>query len=212
MGSACIYGNTNKNHDVNLDEDRTKDKANQTPPKNNNNTHNQLNTEGKENKKSKMSLIIGYFNEENAELVNEYNKLKEKNKNKIKKNNNEKYELILQRLLEQKNIKIIGPKRRETIRKEGDKIQNMVQELLQENKNAILKGNISETNGTLIIKHPINKKGSASMTIDKNPIPINPRKKAQNFFKKRNSLNEIINKAELQEFQKYKTINCQADV
>ena len=88
----------------------------------------------------------------------------------------------------------------------------MVQELLQENKNAILKGNISETNGTLIIKHPINKKGSASMTIDKNPIPINPRKKAQNFFKKRNSLNEIINKAELQEFQKYKTINCQADV
>ena len=121
-----------------------------------------------------MSLIIGYFNEENAELVNEYNKLKEKNKNKIKKNNNEKYELILQRLLEQKNIKIIGPKRRETIRKEGDKIQNMVQELLQENKNAILKGNISETNGTLIIKHPINKKGSASMTIDKNPIPINP--------------------------------------
>ena len=142
MGSACIYGNTNKNHDVNLDEDKTKDKANQTPPKNNNNTHNQLNTEGKENKKSKMSLIIGYFNEENAELVNEYNKLKEKNKNKIKKNNNEKYELILQRLLEQKNIKIIGPKRRETIRKEGDKIQNMVQELLQENKDAILKGNI----------------------------------------------------------------------
>ena len=85
MGSACIYGNTNKNHDVNLDEDKTKDKANQTPPKNNNNTHNQLNTEGKENKKRKKSIIIGYFNEGNAELVNEYNKLKEKNKNKIKK-------------------------------------------------------------------------------------------------------------------------------
>ena len=211
MGSACIYGNTNKNHDVNLDEDKTKDKVNQTPPKNNNNTHNQLNTEGKENKKSKMSLIIGYFNEENAELVNEYNKLKEKNKNKIKKNNNEKYELILQRLLEQKNIKIIGPKRRETIRKEGDKIQNMVQELLQENKDAILKGNINETNGTLIIKQPLQKKGKISMTIDKNPLPVNHRKKTQNFFKKRNSLNEMINKADLHDFQKNRTINCQAD-
>ena len=87
----------------------------------------------------------------------------------------------------------------------------MVQELLQENKDAILKGNINETNGTLIIKQPLQKNGRASMTIDKNPLPVNPRKKTQNFFKKRNSLNEMINKADLHDFQKNKTINCQAD-
>jgi len=212
MGSACIYGNTNNNNrEVNLDEDQTKDKENQTLPKDKNNMHNPLNTEGKENKKSKMSLIIGYFNEGNAELVNECNKLKEKSKKSIKKNNNEKYELILRRLLEQKNVKIIGPKRRETIRKGGTQIQNMVQELLQENKNAVLKGNINEIGGTLIIKHPIQEKGSSSMTIDKNPLLVNGFKKGQNFFKKRNSLNEMINKKELVDFQKHKTINCQAD-
>ena len=211
MGSACIYGNTNNNKEVNLDEDITKDKENHTPPKDKINMHKPLNTESKENTKSRMSLIISYFNEGNAELVNEYNKLKEKNKNKIKKSNNEKYELILRRLLEQKNIKIIGPKRRETIRKGGNQIQNMVQQILQENKNAVLNGNVNEISGTLIIKHPLQKKGRASMTIDKNPLLINSLKKGQNFFKKRNSLNEMINKAELLDFQKHKTINCQAD-
>ena len=211
MGSACIYGNTNNNKEVNLDEDITKDKENHTLPKDKINMHKPLNTESKENTKSRMSLIIGYFNEGNAELVNEYNKLKEKNKNKIKKSNNEKYELILRRLLEQKNIKIIGPKRRETIRKGGNQIQNMVQQILQENKNAVLNGNVNEISGTLIIKHPLQKKGRASMTIDKNPLLINSLKKGQNFFKKRNSLNEMINKAELLDFQKHKTINCQAD-
>lgn len=211
MGSACIYGSTNNNREVNLDEDKTKENKNQTPPKDKNNKHEPLNTESKENTKSKMSLIIGYFNEGNAEFAIEYNKLKEKNKNKIKKSNNEKYELILRRLLEQKNIKIIGPKRRETIRKGGNQIQTMVQELLQENKNEVLKGNVNEVSGTLIIKHPLKKSGRASMTIDKNPLPINQPKKAQNFFKKRNSLNEMINNKEFLDYQKHKTINCQAD-
>ena len=211
MGNGCFYGNTNHIPDVNLDKDKTKDIENQTPPKDKNRLNNPLNTEGEENTKSKMSQIIGYFNEGEAEFTKEYNRLKEKNKNKIKKNNNEKYELILQRLLEQKNVKIIGPKRRETIRKEGDKIQNMVQELLKENKDDILKGKKNETSGTLIIKHPLQKKGNTSMTIDKNPLPTNSRQKTQNFFKKRNTLNEMINKAELHDFQKIKTINCQAD-
>jgi hypothetical protein len=211
MGNGCFYGNTNHIPDVNLDKDKTKDIENQTPPKDKNRLNNPLNTEGEENTKSKMSQIIGYFNEGEAEFTKEYNRLKEKNKNKIKKNNNEKYELILQRLLEQKNVKIIGPKRRETIRKEGDKIQNMVQELLKENKDDILKGKKNETSGTLIIKHPLQKKGNTSMTIDKNPLIPNSRRKTQNFFKKRNTLNEMINKAELHDFQKIKTINCQAD-
>ena len=50
--------------------------------------------------------------------------LKEKTKIKSKKNTEDKYGLMLQRLLEQKNIKMIGPKRRETIRKEGEKFKH----------------------------------------------------------------------------------------
>ena len=158
-----------------------------------------------------MSQIIDYFNEEEeAEIVKEYNKMKKRSKNISKKNNNEKYELMLRRLLDQQNIKMIGPKRRQTIRKEGNKIQTIVHELLKENKDDILKGNKNNI-GTLIIKQPLKKKGRASMTIDKNSLSIPNNKRGQNFFKKRNSLNEMINKVEFLDFQKHKTINCQAD-
>ena len=158
-----------------------------------------------------MSQIIDYFNEGEEERVKEYNKLKKKSKNISKKTNNEKYELMLRRLLDQQNIKMIGPKRRETIRKEGNKIKDIVEGLLKENKNDILKGNKGEINSTLIIKQPPKKRGSTSMTIDKNILSIHLKKKGENFFKKRNSLNEMINKVDSSEFQKHKTINCQAD-
>ena len=118
---------------------------------------------------------------------------------------------MLRRLLDQQNIKMIGPKRRETIRKEGNKIKDIVEGLLKENKNDILKGNKGEINSTLIIKRPPRKRGSTSMTIDKNSLLIHLKKKGENFFKKRNSLNEMINKVDSSEFQKHKTINCQAD-
>ena len=65
--------------------------------------------------------------------------------------------------------------------------------------------------GTLIIKQPPQKKGRASMIIDKNSLSIPNNKRSQNFFKKRNSLNEMINKFESVDFLKHKTINCQAD-
>ena len=136
----------------------------------------------------------------------EYNKLKMKTKNISKKNNNEKYELMLRRLLDQQNIKMIGPKRRETIRKEGNKIKEIVEGLLQENKNNILKGNKGDINSTLIIKQPPKKKGRASVTIDKNSLLSIPKKKGDNFFKKRNSLNEMINKIDSNDFKKHKTI------
>ena len=112
MGSACLYGSNNFNKDVSL-EDNNIDNSNTS--KKPNKSSNQLNTEGKDNKKSKMSQIIDYFNEEEAEIVKEYNKMKKTSKNISKKNNNEKYELMLRRLLDQQNIKMIGPKRRRKI-------------------------------------------------------------------------------------------------
>ena len=209
MGSACLYGNNKINKDVSLEDPNDNDNTNSS--KNKNKSSKQLNTEGKDNKKSKMSQIIDYFNEGEEERVKEYNKLKKKSKNISKKTNNEKYELMLRRLLDQQNIKMIGPKRRETIRKEGNKIKDIVEGLLKENKNDILKGNKGEINSTLIIKQPPKKRGSTSMTIDKNILSIHLKKKGENFFKKRNSLNEMINKFESVDFLKHKTINCQAD-
>ena len=152
-----------------------------------------------------MSQIIDYFNEEESAMLEEYTKQKEKTKGMGKKNNNEKYELMLRRLLDQRNVKMIGPKRRQTIRKEGDKIQTIVHELLKENKKDILKGNKNNI-GTLIIKQPPKKKGRASVTIDKNSLLSIPKKRGDNFFKKRNSLNEMINKIDSNDFKKHKTI------
>ena len=208
MGSGCLYGSNNCNKDVSLEEGN-KDENTNIP--NNRKASKHLNTDGKDINKSKMSLIIDYFNEKEAEIMKDYNKMIKKTKIISKKTNNEKYELMLKRLLKQQNIKMIGPKRRETIRKEGNKIQIIVHELLVENKNDILKGKKGDNIGTLIIKQPPKKKGRASMTIDKNSLSIKNYKKGDNFFKKRNSLNEMINKIEPIDFQKHKTINCQAD-
>ena len=211
MGNGCIYGSSNTNNkEVNLEENITKDKDNKNSIKKNNQINNPLNTEGKENKKSKMSQIIDYFNKEEMDMVKEYKEMNKKKKNISKKNNNEKYEIILHRLLEQQKITMIGPKRRETIRKEGKKIHDMVQIILQENKNDILKNTKGEINSTLIIKQPLQKNTRASATIDKNPLIAN-HKRGNNFFQKRNSLNEMINKSDLLNFQKNKTINSQAD-
>ena len=211
MGNGCFYGsNTTNTKEVNLEESITKDKENKNSTDKKNQINKPLNTEGKENKKSKMSQIIDYFNQEEMDMMKEYKEMNKKKKNISKKNNNEKYEIILHRLLEQQKIKMIGPKRRETIRKEGKKIQDLVKEILQENKNDILKGTKVDINSTLIIKQPLQKNSRASVTIDKNSLMAN-HKRGNNFFQKMNSLNEMINKSDLANFQKNKTINSQAD-
>lgn len=214
MGSGCLYGHNNINNgkDIDLnDNNENKDNSSKTQKHNNNK---QLNTEGNDlkntNSKSKISQLVDYFNQGETAMIEEINKQKEKTKVINKKSNNEKYELMLKRLLEQQNIKKIGPKRRQTIRTDGDKIHNIVVELLQENKNNVLKGTLMADNleGTLIIKQAPQKQGKYSLTIDKNPLLINNKKKVgNNFFKKRNSLNEMINKVELMEFQKSKSRN-----
>ena len=215
MGSGCLYGhNTLKIKDVNLDENiENKENKENSLKTQKHNTNKQLNTEGNDlNSKSKISQLFDYFNQGETAMIEEYNKQKEKTKIIGKKNNNEKYELMLKRLLEQQNIKKIGPKRRQTIRTDGDKIYNIVKELLQENKNDVLKGAKIVGNGTLIIKQAPQKQGKYSLTIDKNPLLINNNKKVgNNFFKKRNSLNEMINKADVIEFQKSITRNSLAE-
>ena len=52
MGSACLYGNNKINKDVSLEDPNDNDNTNSS--KNKNKSSKQLNTEGKENKKSKM--------------------------------------------------------------------------------------------------------------------------------------------------------------
>ena len=116
-----------------------------------------------------MNEILNYFNEGEKELMNNIKK-KANGKNipskkrKVRKNDTKednKYELMLKRLLEQQNIKKVGPKRRETIRKEGgEKIKETVKNLLAENKNDVLKNKNKkeDPNNSLLIKKNLIKK------------------------------------------------------
>ena len=129
-----------------------------------------------------MNEILNYFNEGEKEIINSIRKKNKAKKVQIKKKTNDivdnnkddnKYELILKRLLEQQNIKKIGPKRRETIRKEGDNIKDIVKELLKENKNIALNKKNSIESNSLLIKTQFNKKGRFSVTVDKKSLMDN---------------------------------------
>ena len=155
---------------------------------------------------SKMNEILSYFNEGEKEIINNYKK-----KNKVKKIQNKKktndiidnnkddnkYELILKRLLEQKNIKKVGPKRRETIRKEGDNIKDIVNLLLQENKNHVLTNKKSIDSNSLLIKTQFNKKGRFSVTVDKKSLmdninQSNKKKFQEQYLNNRFTICEVI--------------------
>ena len=157
------------------------------------------------NSKKKMNEILNYFNESEKEIINNLKKdrakkiAKKKQEETIDIKENNKYELMLKRLLEQQNIKKNGPKRRETIRKDGDYIKDMVNNILKENKNDILnnKNNKNENNTLLISKKYDIKKGRFSVNIDRNTI----------------FMNKLHNKKKIQEqiFKNRKTI-CAADI
>ena len=172
----------------------------------------QLNTNEKSKEKekikpkSKMNEILNYFNESEKEIMNNFKKkpklkkiqTKKKNEMTVEIKEENKYELMLKRLLEQQNIKKIGPKRRETIRKDGEeKIKELVKKLLEENKNDVLKNKKNENN-TLLIKKQFQKKGRFSVTIDRNSlysngININKKKQFQEqYFNNRNTICEVI--------------------
>lgn len=84
-----------------------------------------------------------------------------------------KYEIMLKRLLDQKNIKRKGPKRRKTIRNNDNGIIKIIDEVILENKNENKNNKKEENkflNATLIIKNKNNskKKQSTSIIITKN--------------------------------------------
>ena len=155
-----------------------------------------------------------YFNNNDQDISNNLKK-KEKCK-KVKKKRRQsmfngstdkkKYELMLKRILEQKKVKRNGPKRRDTIRKEDDKIKSLINEILTENKNEIKNSTNSTDNSkslninssTLIIKNQNNlQKLRFSSTIDRNrESNIVNKKVVKNLinqnFKNVNTLNEVI--------------------
>ena len=219
MGNSCFCGNIHFIKDVKLNvcfqKQEISDKSDQILIKEEKQNTSDKNREKKEKDKNKMNELFIYFNDVEKEIMNDYKKSKvrkhisKKLINTLNKEDN-KYELMLKRLLEQQNIKKVGPKRRETIRKLGEeKIKDMVKNLLIENKNDILnkkntndkkdKNENKNENSSLLIKKEFNKKGRFSVVFDRNALfmnnlnNINNKKKAKRqYFNARNSISEVI--------------------
>jgi len=133
-------------------------------------------------KQNSLHGIISYFNEVEKEILTDIYKQQDKDKKYTRNKDNTRYELMLQRLLEQQNIKKVGPKRRETIRNKKNKIKEMVKQILQENKNEILKNtnikDINDENITLLITQQEKiERWSQSQTMDKKILIQNNIKK-----------------------------------
>jgi len=133
-------------------------------------------------KQNSLHGIISYFNEVEKEILTDIYKQQNKDKKYTRNKDNTRYELMLQRLLEQQNIKKVGPKRRETIRNKKNKIKEMVKQILQENKNEILKNtnikDINDENITLLITQQEKiERWSQSQTMDKKILMQNNIKK-----------------------------------
>ena len=174
MGNSCYCNTNHYTNDIKinicLDNLSQKDKS-------------QSNTKKKDNKLQGKSLLAlrKYFDEGEKEIINNLNKKEKAKKNMKKKKRdsfnqlefNEKYELMLKRLLDVQKIKRNGPKRRDTCR-DQDKIKTMVKDILTENKNEI-KNSImfmkkKSDNNTLIIRNKNQGKFRASVTIEKHGI------------------------------------------
>lgn len=158
---------------------------------------------------NKLDKIKKYFNENYQNDMDCLNK-KVKNKKIIhkKKHNNDlnrlaenKYELMLKRLLEQKNIKRKGPKRRETIRNDNQiiKVNEIVNEILVENindiKNNKIKQKLLNQENDLLIKNLNNQNFRFSATLNKNGILMNNINAKKYLYQYRNTINEIINES-----------------
>ena len=133
-------------------------------------------------KQNSLHVIISYFNEVEKEILTDIYKQQDKDKKYTRNKDNARYELMLQRLLEQQNIKKVGPKRRETIRNKKNEIKEMVKQILQENKNEILKNtnikDINDENITLLITQQEKiERWSQSQTMDKKILIQNNIKK-----------------------------------
>ena len=188
MGSACFLKNlnladccTNKSMVTNIsksDQVLTKD-----IPSNEESKEKDLKNKNIDNNNNKLSGILKYFNTEEKEILAEYYKQRDKEKNLTKNRDNGKYELMLKRLLEQQTIKRVGPKRRQTIR-DGGKIMKLIKQIIQENKDEALRTTNTkekESEDISLLVTTSHKKGRNSQNIDKNILMKNKFKK--NCFK-----------------------------
>ena len=176
--------------------------------------NNKNNNTNKNQYEKKINELKKYFNKNGNEIVNNFNKKqkskkylsKKKHINALNKLSDNKYELMLKRLLEQKSIKREGPKRRETIRNEKN-IKIFVNEIISENLNEI-KNHQNNNNkieikdnqeNNLLIKNINIKKLRSSCISEKvesiqNNLYLNKNKNIYNFHQ-RNTINEIINES-----------------
>ena len=120
-----------------------------------------------------------------------------------------KYEVMLNKLLQQKSIEIKGPKRRETIR-DGNNLKNLVKEVIKEkkeNKNNKLKRRASKRRYSLIIKNKDKQKIKQSSTVHRNEYTKckSLNKILKNQLKKVNTLNEILTDGRSTIFNKKET-------
>ena len=188
MGSACFLKNlnladccSNKSMVTNIsksDQILTKD-----IPSNKESKEKDLKNKNIDNNNNKLSGILKYFNTEEKEILAEYYKQRDKEKNLTKNRDNGKYELMLKRLLEQQTIKRVGPKRRQTIR-DGGKIMKLIKQIIQENKDEALRTTNTkekESEDISLLVTTSHKKGRNSQNIDKNILMKNKFKK--NCFK-----------------------------
>ena len=207
MGNTCFCSNSHYFKDIKINICLDKQSMNEI-------TEQVINKENIINEKQEKEIneLKKYFDENEKEIINSLNQ-KQKAKKRISKKIREtmignmfdtKYELMMKRLLEQKNIKRKGPKRRETIRNEGDNIKKLINEVINKNKNNIknnkkVENKLLKRDTSLIIKNTNKTKVRLSVTIDKKDRMINNlnnglKKNLQNQqLKNVNTLNEIIN-------------------
>ena len=188
MGSACFLKNLNladccSNKSMVKNISKSDQVLIKDIPSNEESKEKDLKNKNIDNNNNKLSGILKYFNTEEKEILAEYYKQRDKEKNLTKNRDNGKYELMLKRLLEQQTIKRVGPKRRQTIR-DGGKIMKLIKQIIQENKDEALRTTNTkekESEDISLLVTTSHKKGRNSQNIDKNILMKNKFKK--NCFK-----------------------------
>ena len=201
MGNSCFANTSNyfkKHLDICLDENESYLKVEEKIYEENNSN-------------TQIHNLKNYFNQSEKEIIDKLN-----NENKINMSNqkynhrksvfinyidNNKYETMLKKLLEQKNIERRGPKRRETIRNKNQ-IEPLVKEVLKEKnskkneyKKQISKKSHLKRDYSLIIKGKEKSRLKQTLTIkrkDSNTYKNLNKSLKDHYLKISNTLNEIL--------------------
>ena len=208
MGNSC-FSNTKhciqKHFDICVDNNLSNINVEET-----------INVQNEDN--NKINKLKKYFIQGEKDISEDFYPKNIKQTDKKKRNSGavnlllidkNKYEVMLNKLLQQKSIEIKGPKRRETIR-DGNNLKNLVKEVIKEkkeNKNNKLKRRASKRRYSLIIKNKDKQKIKQSSTIYRNEYmkckSVNKILKSQ--LKKVNTLNEILTDGRSTIFNKKET-------